>query len=160
MVTWIRIAAWVIIAFAVPGLVYSVVTVDWQGALLNMAFLIVGILDVKNLKLAALDPVRGWRRIIWTQGALGFLIWISMMTFARFAIESDYWDHSREILEQVRGERIPEFLWRDTLARSKAILKWGSMVGGFIVLVAQFNVCWKLHKLSRSSNPPPLPGES
>jgi len=164
MTGWIRIAAWVLIAFAAPGLVYSAATLDGAGVAINGALLAIGILDLRSLRLVPVDPARGWGRIVWTQFALGVVIWISMILLGRMADNPKYWEIPRRAMEMIYGkEQISDAVWDYAMSRTKAIFTWGMAIGGAAVFLGQLRVCWKLRRLAQSpapSRPPPLPANS
>lgn len=160
MATWIRLAAWILIAFALPGLAYSATKLDPLGAAANAAFLAIGALDLHHLKLAERDPRRGWSRIVWTQAALGFLIAGSMVWMGQTATRPEYLLKAREILEEFVGQPVPEANWKEAVARSQVILTWGMGLGGLVVLATQLNFCRKIRTRAKeplSRQPPPLP---
>lgn len=161
MALWIRSAAWVLVAFAAPGLIYSLVVLDWVGAVLNVAFLIIGVTDLLNLRLLKTEAARAWNRMIWTQLALGVLIGVSLYAAGKYLIDSPYWDIARDVLEKhYYKTRIPDYLWDDMLSHSRLTLTWGTAIGGVIIFLSQLRVCQKLRRLARDASPPPLPGNS
>ncbi|WP_309400755.1 hypothetical protein [Cerasicoccus maritimus] len=159
MVLWIRSCAWVLIFFAAPGVVYSLVKLDWVGLLINVALIAIGVVDLRNLRIVERDAPRGWRRIIYTQFLLGLLIGVSFAYAGVYLVKPEYWEQAREILEKIQGP-VPDYIWDDAVARSQAILKWGTLIGGEAIFLGQVRLCFKINRLARRSQPPQLPADS
>ncbi|WP_309383964.1 hypothetical protein [Cerasicoccus frondis] len=159
MARWIRICAWVLIAFAAPGVVYSLVMLDWLSLLINIALIIIGALDLKSLQLTSQNPPRAWRRIAYTQFALGVIIGLSFYYAGHFLVKPEHWDMARGILEKVQGP-LPDFLWDDAVARSQLVMSWGTALGGVAIFLGQWRLSWKISQIAKRSQPPPLPKDS
>ena len=46
MVRWIHICAWLLITFAVPGVIYSLVVGDWMSLVVNVLLIVIGVSDL------------------------------------------------------------------------------------------------------------------
>lgn len=148
MVLWVRIFSWALVAFCAPSLIYSLATLDWPGAFLNAALLTVGILDLRNVKLHETDPNRARRRMSWTQLALGVLVGASFALLGSQAVDSDYWEHAREIIGQVAP--VSDHEWKQAVAQSKAVLKWGTLIGAVAIFLGQVGVFLRLRRPEKS----------
>ncbi len=153
MIAWVRIVAWVLIIGCAPGVIYSLFTLDWLGVAINAALLAIGVIDLNNVKLMKIDPVRAQHRMSWTQLALGAVIGVSFAILGQAAAESDYWDQVRSILNQISP--ISDHQWRQFVGQSMAILKWGTLIGGVLIFLSQV---WIFLRLRAAKGPPPIPG--
>jgi len=156
MAGWIRILSWALIVFAAPGLMYSLVVLDWINVAINAALLVIGVLDLRNVALMKTDRELGRRRMSWTQLALGFVVGGSFAYFGASMVDSALWDKAREIIESVMPYPLPEREWQEAMGRSKAVMRWGTVIGGVAIFISQV---WFCLQLRRPEQPPPLPAD-
>ncbi len=159
MVRWIHICAWLLIAFAVPGVIYSLVVLDWISLVVNAVLIVIGVGDLLSLKRVRANDIAGWKRIMVTQFLLGLVIGVSFFYAGRYMVKPEHWELAREWMELVMGD-VPDYLWADAVARSQMVLKWGTAIGGVAIFLGQLQVCWKISHLTKPIQPPPIPVET
>lgn len=150
MGNWVRILSWALILFCAPGLLIALVQLDWVSAAINGALLAIGVIDLKNVRLMDTDPALAQRRMSWTQLALGVIVGISFVLFGAHIVESNYWEQAREII----GEFLPvsDYEWRAKITQAKAVIKWGTLIGGIVIFLGQVWIFIRLRKTAQGAS--------
>lgn len=150
MRVWILITAWTLIPFGSLGLLVSLLIFSLLGILVNGLLVILGVLDINSLKRVHTDPL-AWRRIAITQSLLGVVIAISMATLGFTIIESNTWRETTTSIKEILGQ---PYGIDEAFAQSAAIIHWGLVISGALILFSQALIAVKLLKLSKT--PPVL----
>lgn len=154
---WVALTAWTLAPFGALGLVWSLIDFSLYGIAINAVLTAIGVHDIVQLRKIGQEPLR-WRSLAITQALIGVIICGSLL-WLRHGIEaSEFWQNIRgevfDKLMQVPGTT--RSIANQAVDRSFAVLDWGLLIGGIIILLSQFWTAFKVWRLADKPQVPPL----
>ena len=148
---WIAFAGWTLIIFGAIGLLALLWKFTLASFIINMIFISIGLLDLRNLRRCNQHPSRAYPQIAITQFILGLIIASSLAWWGLTFANSDLYHQVTVQSQQILGDTI---VMKQALQNVKIIMSWGLPIGAAIILLSQVIVCWQLLRLAKQ--PPKL----
>ena len=148
---WIAFAGWTLIIFGLIGLL----ALFWQFSLsalaINLILILIGALDLRNLKRAHTAPKPAYLQIVMTQFILGLIISGSLVWMGLSFPNSEIYNQLANQLTPLFGQSPEKQQLLDNLSQ---IMRWGLPLGAAIIMASQIVVCRAIYK--RTKIPPSL----
>lgn len=155
---WITIAAWTLAPFGAVGLLFSLIVVSVTGVVINVIVIAIGIHDIIQLRRVEQEPQR-WRYLAATQAFIGLLIGGLLVKLGLGVAENEAWKRSEAaIVDMMRQLTAADTaLIKESMANSLAIMEWGLVICGVLLLLSQLWIAYRAYRLANAKPmPPPL----